>query len=218
MPVKSEVTRSKILAAALTLFREKGFDAATMREIAARAGIATGLAYYYFPAKEDMVAAFYEQANNELQPLLEAVHQEHKEFEKRLCAIVEAKLAYFAPHRKFLGALMGIAADPQHRSSPFATETAAIRQLDFGHFERLLKETGLTVSRDIESLLPRLLWFYQMGLILFWIYDTSENQAKSKTLAVKSAHIVTLLVKASALPFMRPARKAVVEIAELILN
>ena len=39
-------TRQKILDAALELFRERGFAEATMREIAARAGVATGLAYY----------------------------------------------------------------------------------------------------------------------------------------------------------------------------
>ncbi len=218
MPVKSEATRQKILESALGLFREKGFAAATMREIATRAGIASGLAYYYFPSKEDMVAAFYEQANADLQPLLEQVHAGHKQFEARLRAMVETKMAYFAPHRNFLGALMGVAADPSHRSSPFAAETAVIREMDFKHFNRLLKETGTKVTADLETLLPRLLWFYQMGIILFWIYDHSEGQTKSKTLLAKSAHIVALLVKASGLPFLRPARKAVVEIAELILN
>ena len=218
MPIKSEATRQKILDAALGLFREKGFSAATMREVATRAGIAVGLAYYYFPSKEDMVAAFYEQANADLQPLLEKVHAGHKQFEARLCAMVETKMAYFGPQRNFLGALMGVAADPAHRSSPFAAETAAIREMDFRHFDRLLKETGTKVTADLETLLPRLLWFYQMGIILFWIYDRSEGQTKSKTLLGKSAHILALLVKASGLPFLRPARKAVVEIAELILN
>lgn len=218
MPVKSEATRQKILESALGLFREKGFAAATMREIATRAGIASGLAYYYFPSKEDMVAAFYEQANADLQPLLEQVHAGHEQFEARLRAMVETKMAYFAPHRNFLGALMGVAADPSHRSSPFAAETAVIREMDFKHFNRLLKETGTKVAADLETLLPRLLWFYQMGIILFWIYDHSERQTKSNTLLAKSAHIVALLLKASGLPFLRPARKAVVEIAELILN
>ena len=83
MPVKSEATRQKILESAVGLFREKGFAAATMREIATRAGIASGLAYYYFPSKEDMVATFYEQANADLQPLLEQVHAGHRQFEAR---------------------------------------------------------------------------------------------------------------------------------------
>ena len=43
---KSDETRARILEAAVALFRRRGFDAATMREIAAEAGVATGAAYY----------------------------------------------------------------------------------------------------------------------------------------------------------------------------
>ena len=45
---KSDETRSRILEAALSVFRERGFENATMREIAVEAGVATGAAYYYF--------------------------------------------------------------------------------------------------------------------------------------------------------------------------
>jgi AcrR family transcriptional regulator len=47
MNLKAEATAARILDAALELFREQGFDAATMRGIAERAGVATGAAYYY---------------------------------------------------------------------------------------------------------------------------------------------------------------------------
>jgi len=51
---KSEETRDRILNAALSLFREKGFDTATMRQIAVEAGVATGAAYYYFASKDPL--------------------------------------------------------------------------------------------------------------------------------------------------------------------
>jgi len=47
-PAKSELTRARILDAAIGLFRSRGFEATTMREIAAEAGVAIGAAYYYF--------------------------------------------------------------------------------------------------------------------------------------------------------------------------
>ncbi|MFN9457465.1 MAG: TetR family transcriptional regulator [Acidobacteriota bacterium] len=43
---RSEQTRRRIYEAALAAFREKGFEETTMRAIAARAGVATGAAYY----------------------------------------------------------------------------------------------------------------------------------------------------------------------------
>ena len=30
--------------------------------------------------------------------------------------------------------------------------------------------------------MPKILWLYQMGLILFWIYDRSEGQARTMRL------------------------------------
>jgi AcrR family transcriptional regulator len=47
----------QILQAALEVFAEKGFRAATMDEIAARAGITKGTIYLYFPSKEELFVA-----------------------------------------------------------------------------------------------------------------------------------------------------------------
>ena len=62
---KAEGTRERIVDAALELFREKGFDETTMRDIAAAAGVATGAAYYYFRSKEELVMAFYARTAQE---------------------------------------------------------------------------------------------------------------------------------------------------------
>jgi AcrR family transcriptional regulator len=64
---KSEETRARILNAALASFRVRGFDAATMRDIAEEAGVATGAAYYYFPSKEAIVLDFYRRSCDEMQ-------------------------------------------------------------------------------------------------------------------------------------------------------
>ena len=69
---KSEETRSRILEAALTVFKERGFDKASMREIAAQAGVANGAAYYYFDSKDALVMAFYERSQGEMHPAIEA--------------------------------------------------------------------------------------------------------------------------------------------------
>ncbi|MGB9079563.1 MAG: helix-turn-helix domain-containing protein, partial [Terracidiphilus sp.] len=52
---KAEETGTRILDAALALFRQEGFDNATMRGIAEKAGVATGAAYYYYPSKDAIV-------------------------------------------------------------------------------------------------------------------------------------------------------------------
>lgn len=52
----------EIVDAALAVFAEKGFAAARLDEIAARAGVSKGALYLYFETKEDLFRAVVEQA------------------------------------------------------------------------------------------------------------------------------------------------------------
>src|SRR5258705_13169853 len=63
----SEETRRQILETALALFRERGFDATTIRDIATAAGLSLGAAYYYFQSKEAIVGAYYDYVQGEHQ-------------------------------------------------------------------------------------------------------------------------------------------------------
>jgi AcrR family transcriptional regulator len=51
----------EIVAAALAVFAEKGFAAARLDDIAARAGVSKGALYLYFATKEDLFRAVVEQ-------------------------------------------------------------------------------------------------------------------------------------------------------------
>src|SRR5689334_13520133 len=102
---KSDETRDRILKAALEMFHTRGFDATTMRDIAARAEMAIGAAYYYFDSKDAIVLAFYDQARIEMEPRLVKALEESRDLRKRLHSLITVKLDYFAPSRKLLGAL-----------------------------------------------------------------------------------------------------------------
>src|SRR5262249_55873456 len=76
---RAEDTRRRIYESALKLFREKGFEQTTMRDIAAKAGVALGAAYYYFSSKEAIVLAFYqEMQESSHDSILEALSQHKK--------------------------------------------------------------------------------------------------------------------------------------------
>lgn len=211
----SKETRQKILDAAMALFRERGFADATMREIAARAGVASGLAYYYFESKDAIVLAFYHQAKDELAEVLETAHKE-RTLAPRLQAIIEAKFKYFKPNRRFLGALMAHAADPGNPLSPFGEASREVREFDFRHFERAVEETRTAVPADLAPHMAKILWLYQMGLLLFWIYDPSPEQRRSHQLLEKSLNMVVTLLKLSNVPLLRPARRRVLDIIGIL--
>jgi AcrR family transcriptional regulator len=215
-PVRSDQTRQKILDAALELFRERGFEAATMRDIAGAAGVSTGLAYYYFTSKEDLVMAFYLRTKDELAPLLERAHRGKPKIEDRLRALIQTKFEYFAPNRKFLAALMGHAIIPKSPLSPFSAETQEIREADMAQIQRALRDTDTNVAKDLADHLAKILWLYQLVMIFYWLYDDSPGQKRACTVLEKSVWMVVLLIRLSDLPMMRTLRKRVVEIAEVV--
>jgi AcrR family transcriptional regulator len=212
---KTRDTRARILESALTLFRDRGFAQATMRDIASRAGVATGLAYYYFESKDAIVLAFYHRVKDELPERLALPHQEPT-LAGRLEALIEAKFAYFTPNRRFLGALMSHAANPHNALSPFSEASRDVRDFDIAQFQRALDETGTTVPRDLAPHMAKILWLYQLGLLLFWMYDSSPGQTRSRDLLKASVRIVVALLTLSRLPLMKPARKSVLNILGIL--
>ena len=62
-----------LLAAAAAVFAEKGYDAATMTEVAARAGASIGSLYQFFPTKPLLAEALHLELLEKLTTLLEAL-------------------------------------------------------------------------------------------------------------------------------------------------
>jgi AcrR family transcriptional regulator len=212
---KSEETRTRILEAALSLFRKRGFEQTTMRDIARESGVALGSAYYYFDSKDALVMGFYERAQRELDPLLEDALAKAHGLEERLGAVIGVKFQYFAPNRKLMGALSAHI-DPQHPLSPFSEETHTIREHDMAFLAAAVAGAKVRIPDDLKVHLPRVLWLYQMGLLLFWVYDSSFEQSRTKQLTQKSLSIVVNLIKFSSLPLMRPVRKLATDLFEIV--
>ena len=213
---KAEETGRRILDSALELFRLEGFDTATMRDVARKAGVATGAAYYYYPSKDAIVMAFYRRACEEMQPRIEAALEPRANLETRLRELIRVKLAYFAPDRGILRALLRNGADPKHPLSPFSPQTSEIREIDIAWFRRILVDCGMKIPRDIEPHLPGVLWFFQMGIIFFWVIDESADQTRTARLLELAAKSVVFLIRVSALPLMRPLRKTALELIAIV--
>jgi AcrR family transcriptional regulator len=212
---KSEETRTRILEAALALFGERGFERATMREIAQCAGMALGAAYYYFDSKEAIVLAFYERAQAEMSSGIAASLDQASTLEARLRAVIERKFDYFRPNRRLLGALSAHA-DTEHPLSPFGKETRAIREADVALFERAVTESGVKLPATVRPYLARLLWMYQMGLVLFWVYDNSHGQKRTELLYEKTLKMLLVTLKIAGLPLLRPLHRLAGELLEAI--
>lgn len=83
----------EIVAAALDVFAERGFAAARLDDVAARAGVSKGTLYLYFPSKEDLFKAVIRAA---ILPNLERAERMIAEVPGPSFALLERLLAMVA--------------------------------------------------------------------------------------------------------------------------
>jgi AcrR family transcriptional regulator len=204
---KAEETRNRILDAALRLFRDRGFDQTTMRDVATEAGVATGAAYYYYRSKQDLVMAFYLRTDEQSRPVFAEVIAATRSLRKRLGGIIDAKFAQFEDHRSLLTALLKAGVDPRDPLSPFGAETRQVRDDSIAWFARALEDSDTSIPKDLAPHLPRLLWLYHMGLVYFWIIDESPGQVRTRRLTAGTLDLILQLLRVASLPFMGPVRK-----------
>ena len=84
---------SEIIAAALEVFAEKGFAAAKLDEIAARAGVSKGALYLYFETKDDLFRAVVQEMAT---PNIEAIRAMTANFHGRFGELAPLILALVA--------------------------------------------------------------------------------------------------------------------------
>jgi AcrR family transcriptional regulator len=193
---KGEETRDRIHAAALSLFRKKGFEATTMRDVAAAAEVALGAAYYYFPSKEAIVLAYYERTHAKSTAQVLAVFAESDDVRARLGATFHAKLDVLAKDRKLLSGLFRSVADPSAEASIFGERTRSVREESIVLFDRAIAPAPEIAALDAGArrVLALALWSLHMGVLLYFIHDVSPKQRKTRGLVDRSLDLVVALL------------------------
>jgi len=202
---KGEQSRAAILDHALQLFRRKGFDNTTMREIAAQAGTALGAAYYYFPSKEAIVQAYYDTVQREHESRVEAALAERKsKLRDRLGIVFHSKLDILKDDRKLLGTIFRYTGEPEHPLSVLGPATRGKREQSVAVFALALGEESL--PKDIRDLLPTALWALHMGILIFFIYDNSGAQRRTRRLTDGALDLAVGLISIVKSPLLKPVR------------
>lgn len=213
---KGEQTRAQILDTALRLFRERGYEETTMRAVAEEAGVSLGNAYYYFKSKEHLIQAFYERTHHEHLAASREVLDRERGLRERFLGVMRAKLDTIMPYHQFAGILFKTAADPKSPLNPFSDESLPVRQQATELFAEVVTGSETRLTAELTAELPNLLWVYHMGIILFWIHDTSPGREKSYRLMERSVKLVLRLVSLFQFPLLRPfLRELLVMVADL---
>jgi AcrR family transcriptional regulator len=211
-------TRAVILKTALDMFLDRGYEETTMRAIAERAGVALGNAYYYFRSKEHLIQAFYLFTHQEHLAACGEILEKERDLKARLLGVMRKKIETIEPYHRFAGVLFRTAADPKSPLNPFSEESEPTRQESIALFAQVVDGSNARVPRDLKGELPYLLWLYHMGIILFWIHDSSPGRARTGRVVDRTVDILARVIGLASNPMMLPLRKAtlrlVVELRE----
>lgn len=211
---KAAATKERLFQIALDLFAKEGFEATTMRTIAAKADTAPGAIYYHFPSKESLVHEYYRKSHlDHLNDLNDRLEKETS-FEKRLHLVIESKMRGALPYKDMARSLFRSAANPESELSPFSPESKELRDASIQIFEQVVAGSKDKFSDEVRGLLPKYLWLYQMGIILFWIYDTSAASKRTFQLIDQTVPLIAGLNQQLMSPLARPFRKKIISILQ----
>lgn len=213
---KAERTRQSIIDAAMRLFRSNGYDQATMRAIADEAGVSVGNAYYYFASKEHLIQAYYDQIQVAHAEAARAPLAAGIDFTSRLRGVLLAWVDVAEPYHGFAGRFFKNAAEPSSPLSPFSEDSTTAREAAIELHRRVVDGSDLKLTKALREELPDLLWLLQMGIVLFWVHDTSDGQQRTRDLIDQSVPIIDRMLRLTRLPGVRGVVDDIVGLIHMI--
>jgi TetR/AcrR family transcriptional regulator, cholesterol catabolism regulator len=162
--VRREVLRAQILRTAADLFRERGYRATTLDNIAGRLGMSKASLYKYFRAKDEMLAAISQETIESFIRELSLVLDSDLDPEQKLRRVVREHVRFVIGNRSFLTVFFS---EEANLPSRFARAlTAQKNRYDKG--VESIVEDGIRrgVFREMP---PRLVVFAVLGMVN-WLY------------------------------------------------
>lgn len=137
---------------------------------------------------------------------LPAVLASSRTLKKRLSGVLHAQLTALTPYRAVLHSLFRFGADPTSPLSPFGSEPAEIRQGAQEIYRSVVVGSKEKMPEDIKDALPYCLWLYGIGIIFFWLHDSSAKQAKTARLIDLTSELIVSFILLTSLPLLKPFR------------
>jgi len=201
---KRDATRRTLLERARRLFQQHGVDATTMRDIAKAAGLSLGAAYYYFPSKEALVFAFYEDHQARLEERAARVTPALPPRD-RLGALLHGALDEIAPQRAMIVSIIHHLVDPGDPLSAFSHQSRGVRARAVAMLAAALDGIGLPPSA--RALAAHALWLLLLACLLVFVHDQTPGGVRTHGLVDDGLNLLVPL-----LPFLgTPAGLALCE-------
>ena len=202
--------RDRLYAIATQSIAARGYEATTLRDIAKTAGVSVGLLYRYFPSKQAVVIALYDELSSEY--ARQAADMPTGRWRDRFLFALKTSLHVLEPHQMALRALTPVmVGDPEE--GIFSASTAFSRLRVQRVFEQVVTESSDAPKQPLADALGRLLYLVHLAVLLWWLLDKSSNQRATAALVSLTQQ---LLPSAALALRVSPVRKFVISVDELV--
>ena len=203
-------TRDRLYDTAIQMISDRGYEATTLREIARHADVSVGLLYRYFPSKQAVITALYEELSGDFARQTAAMKP--GKWRARFIFALETSLRVLQPHRITLRALIPVLiGDPA--DGVFAPATASSRMRVMHVFESAVAHSTDAPASVLAAALGRLLYLLHLAVLLWWLLDKTPQQRATQALV----GLIDQLLPSAALTLRLPSiRRSVIAIDELI--
>ena len=208
--VQGALAKDRLYATAMRLIAQRGYEATTLRDIATEAGVSVGLLYRYFPSKQAVVIALYDELSAEY--ARQAAGMPSGRWRDRFIFALTTSLDVLKPHQMALRALTPVlVGDPDE--GIFSASTAFSRLRVQRVFEEAVTEASDAPRQPLAEALGRLLYLVHLAVLLWWLLDKSSHQRATSALVTFTQQLLPSAALALRVP---PVRRFVVSVDELI--
>jgi AcrR family transcriptional regulator len=207
---QGSATKQQLYATAMRMIAKRGYQATTLRDIAGAAGVSVGLLYRYFPGKQAVIIALYDQLSAEFAG--RAAQMSPGKWRDRFIFALKTSLHVLEPHRVAIRGLIPVlVGDPD--DGVFSSGTAFSRQRVQRVFEAAVVGSSDAPRLPVAEALGRILYLVHLAVLLWWLLDKTPKQRATAALL---ALIEQLLPSAAMTLRLLPIRRFVTTMDELI--
>lgn len=203
-------SREHLYTTALRLIAKRGYEATTLRDIAKEADVSPGLLYRYFPSKQAVVLALYDELSADY--ARRAAEMPPGKWRDRFIFALNTSLEVLEPHRVALRALTSVLVGNPDEGI-FAAGTAFSRLRVQQVFESAVTDATDAPKQPLGAALGRLLYVIHLAVLLWWLLDRTPGQRATSALVLLTKQLLPSAALAIRVP---PVRRFIVSVDELM--
>src|SRR5687768_8556241 len=165
-------TRQRLYETAIRLVASRGWEATTLRDVAAEAGVSVGLLYRYYPSKHAVLQQLYDEICAEYTDRLELPHGRWRH---RFVYALRRHVDVLRPHRAVLTGLLPVLVGTSE-SGLFGSQAASARGRVLQVFQEAVAGANDAPAQPVAAALGRLLYLVNLCVILWWTLEKTPGQ------------------------------------------